>query len=67
MTHVPQIAVCHYRYVATVGHLTSIVKLNRTIFYLLNRLKLTLAGLVKQREGIPILPDSLLSLFIEEE
>jgi len=38
MTHVPQIAVCLYRYVATVGYLTSIVKLNRTIFYCLTEL-----------------------------
>jgi hypothetical protein len=67
MTHVPQIAVCLYRYVANVGYLTFIVKLNRIIFYRLNRPKLTLAGrLVKQREGIPIHLDSLLSLFIEE-
>jgi hypothetical protein len=44
------------------------VKPGQIIFYRLNRLKLTLAGgLVKQREGIPIHLDSLLSLFIEED
>ena len=53
MTHVPQIAVCLYRYLATVGHLTSIVKLNLTILDVLNQSKLMLAGgLVKQRRLI---------------